>query len=156
MVGRSSYVAPRWSSRLSRPQRRPISSAPPKPPIARAAGGLQATSLNRSLNVLTTKRVVTRDVPLSTKVSKEAFHPCPAFQRAGVKSAAAGTIKWRDSGPLDQADLNRLISDVSKVPGADARTPVVAVSRHGVTAAGAAATLGPEDLLAAWAAKRPG
>lgn len=40
--------------------------------IAAKAGGMQAMSLNRSLDLLRTKRVVTRDVPLSTKASKEA------------------------------------------------------------------------------------
>lgn len=40
--------------------------------IARAAGGLQATSLNRGLEILTSRRIVVRNVPLSTKLSKEA------------------------------------------------------------------------------------
>ncbi len=40
--------------------------------IARAAGGLQATSLTRSLHVLTTTGIVVRDTPLSTRPSKEA------------------------------------------------------------------------------------
>jgi hypothetical protein len=40
--------------------------------IARAAGGLQATSLNRGLEALTSRRIVVRQVPLSTKPSKEA------------------------------------------------------------------------------------
>lgn len=155
MVGRSSYVAPRWSAaslapRGGRCRRRRRSRRRPR---RRRAAGHVAQPVPQRV-----------DDQASRHPRRAAFDegqqgglsPLPAFQRAGVKSAAAGTIKWRDSGPLDQADLNRLISDVSKVPGADARTPVVAVSRHGVTAAGAAATLGPEDLLAAWAAKRPG
>lgn len=40
--------------------------------IARAAGGLHASSLKRSLDLLTAKRVVARDVPLSTSPSREA------------------------------------------------------------------------------------
>ncbi|MGI8683834.1 MAG: ATP-binding protein [Acidimicrobiales bacterium] len=40
--------------------------------IARAAGGLTAASVTRSLDLLGTKRVVARDVPLSTSRSKEA------------------------------------------------------------------------------------
>lgn len=40
--------------------------------IARAAGGLQAASLSRSLAMLTDKRIVAREVPLSTRASKEA------------------------------------------------------------------------------------
>ena len=61
----------------------------------------------------------------------------------------AGTIKWLENASLDQADLNQLIHDVVKVPGATAATPLVAVSRSGVTARGAV-NLGPDDLLAAW------
>lgn len=200
--------------------------------IGRAAGGLQATSLNRSLDVLTTKRVVAREVPLSTKASKEARYsiadpylqfwlyfigphlaeiergrsdrviarirrdwstwrgravepiirealsrlsPVPGLpagdavggywtrtnapeidiigaDRSPIATtvAYAGTIKWRDATPLDQRDLNQLTADILLVPGADTSTPLVAVSRHGVTAVGAATTLGPEDLLVAW------
>lgn len=40
--------------------------------IARAAGGLQSASASRALELLTAKRIVTREVPLSTKPSKEA------------------------------------------------------------------------------------
>lgn len=40
--------------------------------IARAAGGLQATSLSRGLGLLTSRRVVERLTPLSTRPSKEA------------------------------------------------------------------------------------
>jgi AAA+ ATPase superfamily predicted ATPase len=199
--------------------------------IARAAGGLQATSLKRSLDVLTTKRIVARETPLSTKPSREARYrvvdpylrfwlrfigphlaeiergrsdrvvarirhdwttwrgrviepiirealtrlsPIPGLPEAAVvgaywtrtnvpevdiigadrspvatRLAYAGTIKWLDNAPLDQADLNRLAADVVKVPGADASSPLVAVTRSGATALGAT-TLGPEDLLAAW------
>jgi len=40
--------------------------------VARAAGGLQASSLTRSLGVLLDKRIVARDLPLSAKPSREA------------------------------------------------------------------------------------
>lgn len=40
--------------------------------IARAAGGMQAMSLKRGLDLLTTRRIVVRQVPLSTRPSKEA------------------------------------------------------------------------------------
>jgi hypothetical protein len=40
--------------------------------IARAGGGLQATSLTRGLEILTSRRIVVRQVPLSIKPSKEA------------------------------------------------------------------------------------
>lgn len=199
--------------------------------IARATGGLQAMSLNRALDVLTAKRVVAREVPLSTKASKEARYrvadPYLRFwlrfigphlaeiergrsdrvlarirrdwttwrgraieplvrealsrlspvaglppadvvggfwtrsnipeidiigaDRAPVAKSVAyvGTIKWLDGKPLDQSDLNQLSASLVKVPGTSASTPLLAVSRAGVTAAGAS-TLGPEDLLAAW------
>ena len=199
--------------------------------IARAAGGLQATSLKRSLDVLTAKRIVARETPLSTRPSREARYrvvdpylrfwlrfigphlaeiergrsdrvvarirndwttwrgrviepivrealtrlsPIPGLPDAdavgaywtrtnvpevdiiaadrspvATRLAYVGTIKWLDHAPLDQADLNRLAADLSKVPGADTSLPLIAVSRAGVTAVGAA-SLGPEDLIAAW------
>ena len=40
--------------------------------IARARGGMQSASLSRSLDVLTSKRMVANDLPLSTHLSKEA------------------------------------------------------------------------------------
>ncbi|WP_416963784.1 ATP-binding protein [Streptomyces sp. Agncl-13] len=39
--------------------------------IARAAGGISATPLNRSLGILTDKRVIAADLPLSTRPSKD-------------------------------------------------------------------------------------
>lgn len=199
--------------------------------IARAAGGLAATSATRSLAVLTAKRVVVREVPLSTSPSKEARYRVndpylrfwlqfigphmPEIERgrgdrvlarirrdwstwrgrsiepvirealcrlspvAGLPAADAvggfwtrtnnpeidiigadrapvakgiayaGTIKWFESAPLDQGDLNTLVSDLRAVPGADERTPLVAVSRSGVSAIGAV-VLGPDEILAAW------
>ena len=200
--------------------------------IARASGGLQATSLTRSLDVLAAKRIVTRDLPLSTSPSTEARYqvtdpylrfwlrfigphlaeiergrgdlvharvrrdwsswrgrtvepvirdalarlsPLPGLPAADAVGGFwtrtnnpeidiiggdrgpiaktvvyAGTIKWRDDAVLEQADLNRLAADLAKVAGADPSTPLIAVSRTGSTTTGAALTLGPEDLLAAW------
>jgi hypothetical protein len=199
--------------------------------IARAAGGLQATSLNRGLEILTSRRIVVRQVPLSTKPSREARYRVtdpymqfwlkfvgpylPEIDRgrgdrtlerarasfsswrgraiepivrealqwllpingidAGVVGGYwtrtnvpeidligadrdpvarsitfAGSIKWLDTVPLTQADFNELVSDAQLVPGIDASTPLIAVSRTVVTAKGAALTLGPEDLLSAW------
>jgi AAA+ ATPase superfamily predicted ATPase len=200
--------------------------------IARATGGIQAATLNRALEMLQAKRVVRREVPLSTKPSREARYrvadpylrfwlrfvgphlaeiergrsdrvmarlrrdwttwrgraiepivrdalarlaPISGLPPADVvggfwtrsnspeidiiggdrgpvakQIAYAGTIKWLEDRPLDQADLNRLTADVLHVPGADRSTPLLAVSRSGVTARGAAAILGPDDLLAAW------
>jgi hypothetical protein len=199
--------------------------------IARAAGGLQATSLNRGLEILTSRRIVVRRVPLSTKPSKEARYQVTdpymqfwlkfvgpylpeidrgrgdrtlerahvsfsswrgraiepivreALQRllpingidAGVVGGFwtrtnvpeidligadreptarsvtfAGSIKWLDSSPLTQADFNQLVTAAQLVPGIDASTPLIAVSRTVVTAKGAALTLSAEDLLSAW------
>ena len=199
--------------------------------IARAAGGLQAMSLKRGLEILTARRIVVRQVPLSTKPSREArywvadpymqfwlrfvgpylpeidrgrgdrtlerarrsFSPWrgraiepivrEALQRllpingidAGVVGGYwtrtnvpeidligadrepvaqsitfAGAIKWLDSAPLTQADFNELVTDAQRVPGIDVSTPLIAVSRTVVTAKGAALTLGPDELLAAW------
>ncbi len=40
--------------------------------IARAAGCINSASVSRALEILITKRIVTRETPLSTKASKEA------------------------------------------------------------------------------------
>lgn len=199
--------------------------------IARAAGGLTAASLTRSLELLGTKRVVTREVPLSTSRSKEARYrvadpylrfwlqfigkhtgeierargdrilvriqrdwttwrgraiepvirealtrmsPIEGLPEADVvggfwtrsnnpeidiigadrapaakKIAYAGTIKWLDNAPLEQGDMDKLIVDLGAVAGADAHTPLVAVSRGRVTATGAI-VLGPDELIQAW------
>jgi hypothetical protein len=61
----------------------------------------------------------------------------------------AGTIKWTERTPLDQADVDRLARDLASVPGATPGLPLVAVSLSGVSAR-VAASLGPEELLAAF------
>ena len=203
--------------------------------IARAAGGLQATSATRALDLLTAKRVVTREVPLSTRPSKEARYRVtdpylrfwlqfigphlPEIERGrsdrviarlqagwpawrgraiepvirealsrllpldGLDGAAvggywtrtnvpevdligadrapvarnvtfAGSIKWLENRPFDSTDLAALAAATSLVPGADERTPLLAVSRSGCSAH-PAATLGPDELLAGWAAPGP-
>ena len=200
--------------------------------LARAGGGMTATSLTRSLDVLITKGIVAKDAPLSTKRSREsryritdpylrfwlrfigpylaeiergrgdrvlsriqrdwavwrgrAIEPiirealsrlspiaglAPAevvggyWTRTNVPEidiigadrlpvatsiAYAGTIKWLEKTPLNQADVNQLIIDLSRVPGASPSTPLIAVSRSGVHAAGVT-VLNPDDLITAWA-----
>ena len=200
--------------------------------IQRAAGGLQPTSTTRALKLLVGKRVVAREVPLSTKPSRESryrvadsylrfwlqfigphfaelergrgdrivtritsgweswrgraiepvvreainrLQPIGGLPEAGAvggywtrtnvpeidivgadrepvanKIRFVGTVKWLENSPLDQHDLNRLIGHLDDIPGASKATPTIAVSRSGVTAGGAARTLGPEDLLSAW------
>lgn len=63
-----------------------------------------------------------------------------------------GSVTWREDAPFDRSDLAALASVAALVPGASSDTPLVAVSRSGVTAEGLAASCGPDDLLAAWPA----
>lgn len=200
--------------------------------IERAGGGMQAASLARSLDILQAKRLVARELPLSTKASRNARYRVsdpylsfwlrfigshlPEVERgrgdrvvsrieagwqswrgkaiepvvrealarlspvAGLPAADVvggwwtrtntpevdlvgadrgpvarqlsyvGTIKWRDGDPVDQGDLAQLAAVVDRLPGASIETPIVAVGRRGVTARGAAAAFGPDDLLEAW------
>jgi hypothetical protein len=61
----------------------------------------------------------------------------------------SGSIKWLENKPFDSTDLAALAAATSLVPGADERTPLLAVSRSGCSAHPAAA-LGPDELLAGW------
>jgi len=202
--------------------------------IARAAGGLQASSVTRTLELLANKRVVARDVPLSTRPSKEARYRVadpylrfwlrfvgphlaeiergrgdrvlarirsdwttwrgraiePVIREAlvrllpigGIDGQAvggywtrmntpevdlvgadrgpvakrvtfAGSIKWLDNQAFTSADLTALAGKVGEIPGAGSETPLVVVSRSGVSAQGAALALGPDELLTAYAAR---
>lgn len=60
-----------------------------------------------------------------------------------------GSIKWQESRPFDAHDLGRLAQHRDRLPGADAETPLLAVSRTGATVDGLP-TLGPADLLASY------
>lgn len=61
-----------------------------------------------------------------------------------------GSVKWRDSQPFSERELAELAGRRADVPGA-AAAKLVAVSRTGIARAdGLDATLGPEELLAAW------
>lgn len=60
-----------------------------------------------------------------------------------------GSIKWLEDRPFDSRDLARLVVHRSQLPGADADTPLLAVSRSGNQVADLP-TLTPEDLLTAW------
>jgi AAA+ ATPase superfamily predicted ATPase len=60
-----------------------------------------------------------------------------------------GSIKWLESRPFDQHDLSELIVHRSKMPGADASTPLYAVSRSGCSVHGVK-HITPEELLEAW------
>jgi len=61
-----------------------------------------------------------------------------------------GSIKWRERAPFDRHDLAHLVSQTPRIPGADAETLAVGVSRSGFDAEDLDAKLGPEELLDAW------
>ncbi|MBV1851482.1 ATP-binding protein [Catellatospora tritici] len=60
-----------------------------------------------------------------------------------------GSIKWLEQRPFDVHDLGELVAHRRRLPGADAQTPLLAVSRVVGNLPGIR-TLGPEDLLAAY------
>ncbi|WP_327047622.1 AAA family ATPase [Microbispora sp. NBC_01189] len=62
-----------------------------------------------------------------------------------------GSIKWLENASFGRHEYESLVRDMLAVPGADTKTPLVAVSRSGVDGnLPLAAHWGPEDLLAAW------
>jgi len=64
---------------------------------------------------------------------------------------AVGSIKWREDGPFNDADLGELLHQRGHLPGASATTPLVVVSRQGcVASAPGLRTLDASDLLRAW------
>lgn len=63
-----------------------------------------------------------------------------------------GGVKWRERAPFVQEDLDRLIEQRPRVPGAETASRLVAVSRSGFRARGEYVALGPEELLSAWRA----
>ena len=60
-----------------------------------------------------------------------------------------GSVKWLENRPFDTHDLGRLAVHRAQLPGADERTPLIAVARSGRSVEGVT-LLGPEDLLTAW------
>lgn len=70
---------------------------------------------------------------------------------AATRIAFTGSIKWLESEPFGQRELEMLLAGSMSVPGRDYSTPLVAVSRSGVAAGlPLAASFGPEDIVAAW------
>lgn len=62
-----------------------------------------------------------------------------------------GSTKWLESRPFGRREYDKLARDVLSVPGANADTPLVAVSRCGVDPdLPLTAHWGPEDLVRAW------
>ncbi len=69
--------------------------------------------------------------------------------RSGV--AFTGSIKWLETEPLGQRELDKLVAGSMSVPGRDYTTPLVAVSRGGFAEGlPLAASFSPEDIVAAW------
>lgn len=62
-----------------------------------------------------------------------------------------GSVKWLESQPFGRREYDTLVRDMLAVPGTAADTPLVAVSRCGVTdGLPLAAHWGPDDLVRAW------
>ncbi|MFL6120668.1 ATP-binding protein [Actinophytocola sp.] len=73
-------------------------------------------------------------------------------EQPATRIAFTGSIKWLESEPFDQRDLERLLAGSMSVPGRDHATPLVAVSRSGVREGlPLAASFGPEEIVSAWA-----
>jgi len=64
--------------------------------------------------------------------------------------AAVGSVKWLEGAAFDHRDLAALTVHRDRLPGATADTPLIAVSRSGITAQGIHYAYGPQDLLTAW------
>jgi AAA+ ATPase superfamily predicted ATPase len=62
-----------------------------------------------------------------------------------------GSIKWLENRPFGRREYDALARDMPAVPGSNADTPLVAVSRCGIEQGlPLAAHWGPEDLVRAW------
>ena len=68
---------------------------------------------------------------------------------AARKILAVGSVKWLENKPFDHRDLGALVAHRDRLPGADADTALVAVSRSGCSVEGVV-HLGPTDLIQAW------
>jgi uncharacterized protein len=70
---------------------------------------------------------------------------------AATRIAFTGSIKWLETEPFGQRELESLLAGSMSVPGRDHTTPLVAVSRNGVEdGLPLAASFGPDELIAAW------
>jgi hypothetical protein len=71
---------------------------------------------------------------------------------AATRIAFTGSIKWLETDPFGQRELERLLAGSMSVPGRDHTTPLVAVSRSGVEEGlPVAASFGPTEVVEAWA-----
>lgn len=72
-------------------------------------------------------------------------------ERNPARAALVGSIKWRGSGRFDRRDAKALLDHRGRVPGADADTILVGVSRQGFEEnVGLDVELGPKDIVDAW------
>ncbi|MEW6582673.1 MAG: DUF234 domain-containing protein, partial [Actinomycetota bacterium] len=62
-----------------------------------------------------------------------------------------GSVKWRDRGEFGRADLGRLVEHRAHVPGVNAETRLVGVSRTGFSVQGLDVELGADEIVAAFA-----
>ncbi|MEV0270748.1 AAA family ATPase [Hamadaea sp. NPDC050747] len=65
------------------------------------------------------------------------------------KVTMVGSVKWLERRAFDSHDLADLVVHRSKLPGADATTPLIAVSRSGSSVDGAR-LVGPADIVGAY------
>jgi uncharacterized protein len=62
-----------------------------------------------------------------------------------------GSVRWLETQPFGRHEYDALVRAMLAVPGTAPDTPLVAVSRSGVTDdPPLAASWGPEDLVRAW------
>lgn len=83
--------------------------------------------------------------------NRTAFLGSQACRPAATCIAFTGSIKWLESEPFSQRELETLIAGSMSIPGRHHTTPLVAVSRAGVDARlPLTASFGPEEIIAAW------
>jgi hypothetical protein len=76
---------------------------------------------------------------------------CRGHRLTPRSSHFVGSVKWLESQPFGRREYDALVRDMLAVPGAAADTPLVAVSRCGVSdGLPLAAHWGPDDLVRAW------
>lgn len=73
-----------------------------------------------------------------------------ADRRPAKRIGFVGTIKWRESRPLDHHDVDELARDAIQIPGVGAGTPLVGVCPAGGEDARLAQVWTADDLLSAW------
>lgn len=74
-----------------------------------------------------------------------------AADRQPAKTVSfVGSIKWLENSPFDARDFQTLARDAAAVPGVDAETALVAISRSGATTSAPSRVFGPAELLEAW------